>query len=538
MSEMNEPTSSASGVDGEVQPFKRAFVLVLDGLSSELTGSGVRGQWLPNLAVMARRGCYSPLRSVVPSTTAPAMAAVLTGTQAGKNGIFGFVSMDGEGERRIVSYRDIRVPTVVDLFNRFQKGLGLFSIPLLYPVPEVKKGFAVSGFATPPNRKFAEPDAAFKKLKSLGYFPNPRGSPSSLDEDGLALETIKSMKHRSNCLTALLDEYLDDLSLIVAWLSETDHASHHLWHRPRLMSEVYEAADEIVGGLLSNYVDEDTIFMVISDHGFTSIEGVFLPNSYLQSKGYLRLKVRPVTLFRLLASLGIRALRRRSSFLDVRIRRAVGVTKERSLFKRFATRMVLSFSDVDTSSSVAFAYGSPNEFGFIRLTPRLRQGRARDKAVNMLIDDLRSLDGIVDEARLAQEVFNGPLLDEGPDIVIKLREKVISSSNSIPADPRKTFLPPGGSLVGDHSEYGVFFALGRGIKSEAALEGASLLDVLPTALYSLGLPIPDFLDGKQLTELFKGTIQTKLERFRVHRAREGLKRRISNLRERIKREGG
>jgi len=44
-------------------------------------------------------------------------------------------------------------------------------------------------------------------------------------------------------------------------------------------------------------------------------------------------------------------------------------------------------------------------------------------------------------------------------------------------------------------------ALGPGIEA-GPLEGARIIDIAPTALHAMGLPVPDDMDGRVLTELF------------------------------------
>jgi len=53
-----------------------------------------------------------------------------------------------------------------------------------------------------------------------------------------------------------------------------------------------------------------------------------------------------------------------------------------------------------------------------------------------------------------------------------------------------------------HHPSGVFLAPGLGIRQGAVLDSARLIDVAPTVLYALGLPVPEDMDGRVLTEVF------------------------------------
>ena len=58
-----------------------------------------------------------------------------------------------------------------------------------------------------------------------------------------------------------------------------------------------------------------------------------------------------------------------------------------------------------------------------------------------------------------------------------------------------------------HRLHGVFVARGPNIKADSLAYGASLLDVAPTILALLGLPVAEDFEGKVLTQIFKEPVQ-------------------------------
>ena len=64
--------------------------------------------------------------------------------------------------------------------------------------------------------------------------------------------------------------------------------------------------------------------------------------------------------------------------------------------------------------------------------------------------------------------------------------------------------------IGWHRLQGVFAAAGQGIKRDELFYGTSLLDITPTILALLGVPIPEDMDGRVLTGIFSEP--TELER--------------------------
>jgi hypothetical protein len=58
------------------------------------------------------------------------------------------------------------------------------------------------------------------------------------------------------------------------------------------------------------------------------------------------------------------------------------------------------------------------------------------------------------------------------------------------------------SGLGRHNPVGVFVAVGADVPAGVTLQGLRLLDVAPTLLYGLGLPVPTDMQGRVLTEVF------------------------------------
>jgi arylsulfatase A-like enzyme len=57
-------------------------------------------------------------------------------------------------------------------------------------------------------------------------------------------------------------------------------------------------------------------------------------------------------------------------------------------------------------------------------------------------------------------------------------------------------------VPGSHDEKGIFLAMGPGIEKGKILEGARLVDVPPTVLHAMELPVPSDMDGQVLAEIF------------------------------------
>jgi predicted AlkP superfamily phosphohydrolase/phosphomutase len=110
---------------------------------------------------------------------------------------------------------------------------------------------------------------------------------------------------------------------------------------------------------------------------------------------------------------------------------------------------------------------------------------------------------VISRALRREDLYSGPFLEHTPDIVFFMTEDYDTGWNL------------GGDLViptpdsdfyrwsGFHSTHGVLIARGNGaIRPGTEIANAELMDLAPTLLYALGLPIPKDMDGQVLIQLF------------------------------------
>jgi predicted AlkP superfamily phosphohydrolase/phosphomutase len=136
-----------------------------------------------------------------------------------------------------------------------------------------------------------------------------------------------------------------------------------------------------------------------------------------------------------------------------------------------------------------------------------------DQVVHSLISQLTQIRDPENRApvfaRVArrEDVYTGDQVERAADIIL-----VEHTGHD---DPRRNFTTSGKiemrkrdelfrvkNIPGHHDGEGLLMAVGNGIKNGAKLDGARLIDMAPTVLYSLGLPVPADMDGRVVTEMF------------------------------------
>ena len=112
-----------------------------------------------------------------------------------------------------------------------------------------------------------------------------------------------------------------------------------------------------------------------------------------------------------------------------------------------------------------------------------------------------------------EEIYSGKFMDKAPDLLIQWENDAYIQRPSYTSENGKWFQiltdkeldcaetvsGPGGI----HRSDGIFLALGKHIKQSFQIQDANIVDMFPTVLFTMGIPIPEDTDGRILTEIFK-----------------------------------
>ena len=101
----------------------------------------------------------------------------------------------------------------------------------------------------------------------------------------------------------------------------------------------------------------------------------------------------------------------------------------------------------------------------------------------------------------ASELYSGPFLDEGPDLVLDYYRSDWGLDFNPNYASERWFMPNHGEWYGDHSKDGIFTFWGKDFSKKDHVGEATLEDIPATILYLMGVAIPEDYDGRVLTEL-------------------------------------
>lgn len=115
--------------------------------------------------------------------------------------------------------------------------------------------------------------------------------------------------------------------------------------------------------------------------------------------------------------------------------------------------------------------------------------------------DFELYKNVVASGYIHHDVLLGHLLDLTDDDTLV----ILVSDHGFHSDhlrPRHVPVEPAGPAV-QHRHYGIFVMKGPGVLEDETIHGATLLDICPTILMSLGLPVGNDMDGKPLINAYK-----------------------------------
>ena len=225
---------------------------------------------------------------------------------------------------------------------------------------------------------------------------------------------------------------------------------------------LYGRMDDAVGLALER-ADDDTMVVVLSDHGFTSFRRQFNLNSWLMDQGY---------------------------------------ATPRTGAERGETEM---FGDALWDGTRAYGLGMNSLYVNLRgrepggiVAPGDEADRLKDELIERLtaVRDPKNGERAIAAVYRPERLYSGPRLDRAPDLIVGYNPYYRASWETVLGKyPREVFADNRSPWSGDHcmdSRFlsGVLFANRR-----LASEGAALWDMAPSILSYFGAPVPRVMKG-------------------------------------------
>ena len=502
------------------------LLLGLDGATFEMLDPMLATGRLPVLARLLGDGVRGVLESTIPPVTCPAWPTMYTGRNPGAHGFTSFrVRQQGSRTYRATKMTDVACPKIWTVLNGEGVRTGIFNVPATHPAEPVD-GFMVSGFVTPAGGQEVLQPARFRGdfgRDFPGYDPNSVHEGALFNRRSKRRELIAQVGEALRARQAALEWMLDREPVDFLWVvyEAIDRLSHYGYafldpasvrYETEEGREVREAVldvlaiqDQAIGRILER-MGAETAVMVVSDHGFNWTPRLFDLYGWLVSQGLLVPS----------ASLGRRAKGVARRLVTRVLGRSTWVRMQwwRSRRLEQGARETYRGATWDWQRTKAWP-GTKMEYGLHIHAGALGDHQAeegtepaRDALQQRLVRDLAEVtdpetgERVFDTVTPRESLCDGPFLWRMPDVLFLPRRHLMHSNRPLAgASERTGWLAPAPDLVTEnhHDRYGVFAGVG-GPFGEGAVQGARILDVMPTLLYAMGLPVPKDLEGRPLTD--------------------------------------
>ena len=487
-------------------------MVVVDAGSFSVINPMLKEGQLPTFEKILKEGASGLLMSTIPPVTPPAWASFATGVNPGKHGVFDFWHFVGTEVTPVTSF-SLQRRTLWSLLNEENMSSILLNAPITYP-PRKIRGLVISGLLTPSDFPYTYPKRLKKELmKEIpGYRIHTRTSPYE-DEQGYLEEAHNLLKARCDATIYLMENY--DWDFFVSYFYYTDQIQHVFWKymdsthplhdldAPREMRKAIPVAYKIVDESLHKIMrvfDEDTLLIVMSDHGAGPVYKEVFINDYLRSLGLIRRSrggLFEMAISRLLRTSGVERGRLATIFgyLKGALRVMIHPTRPRSSYVP---------AWIDWSRTKAFSMG---HLGGIMVNQRVIREKSK---YSVLIDyltqklyalrDPESGEKIVDRVYKRSEIYSGENVKEAPDLLFTTKNMTYVPRIGYELESDQIVRHSKGS--GGHRREGILIMYGEDVKKGYKLRDCDIIDLMPTILYRMSLQIPSDVDGKVLVEAF------------------------------------
>jgi predicted AlkP superfamily phosphohydrolase/phosphomutase len=469
-------------------------VIGLDGATFDLLGPWIERGELPTLKEILIRSSYGRLESTIPPISPPAWTSFMTGVNPGRHGIYDFTGFKPHSfEKVLLNSTHIRSKKFWEIAGEKGKKSILLHVPFTYP-PQKVEGVLISGIPVPSRGKFIYPEKMEKELEErLGTWWRTIGSEwfRNFNEKGFMNEIYEALETHFRVAHYLIQREWDFFILV---LSETDMVQHLLWgEKDRILFPLYKKIDAAIGDFLKVLKEED-ILIILSDHGFGPARRILYLNTWLKRKGFLSsrkawgnedLSSSPQGI---LPGANPSFLRKLKSIL----RRKKEVIDWRKTHAYFFNTGQLQGISVNLRGREPEGIVHAEEYEGIR-------GQIMDE-LNGMVDE-RAGKKVIKKVFRKEDIYRGLYVKEAPDILFMPDYEYILSGRI-----RDSIFKNAKDGQGFHRLQGLFFVHGQGIRKGREIVGANIIDMAPTILHLLGLPVPKGMEGKVLTEVLEPNV--------------------------------
>jgi predicted AlkP superfamily phosphohydrolase/phosphomutase len=434
---------------------------------------------LPNIRRLMEMGAYGRLESVVPPLTIPAWTCLATSQDPGSLGLYGYRNRSDHTYSDLSPSNSLSVtePAIWDHLASQGKRSIIVGVPPGYPPLRIN-GDAVGCFLTPDTETnaFTYPAGLSQEIRQLvGRYPADVPGFRTASKAWLRDEILAMSRTQFQVVRHLLEtKEWDYFHYVDIGLDRVQHGFWnyhdplHVRHQPGspfgdTIHDYYRHLDEQIGRVLE-LLSDDTIILLVSDHGAQRLEGGFCVNEFLVREGLLVLRSYP------------------------------------SKVTPFARL------DVDWDKTTAWSEGGYCAPIFLNVKGREPQGIIEPSEYDLVRDEIKAkLEGTTDAhgdppgtlVFKPAEIYR-KLQKVAPDLIVHFGQLYWRSIGGVGYSTIHVLENDTGPDDCNHAQFGAFILAAPNGTLRGELSGAHLLDMAPTLLELGEYEIPQSMQGRSL----------------------------------------
>ena len=269
---------------------QKVAVIGLDGVPLRFLTDGPVS--CPAIDALADTGTAGTIEGITPPAVSAGWAALTTGVNPGKTGVYGFQDREvGSYDTYVPTGGDVQAPRVWDYVEDAGSAATVLNVPVTFP-PQRTVSRMVAGTFAGELSQAVHPQSMVAELEQVGYRLDVDPALAQAQQYEAFLDDV------TETLTARMEafrRYLDrnDWQLFFGVFTTPDPVNHFFYeeflsggeYTPEVRA-LYRRLDSYIGELRER-LDEQTTLIVVSDHGFRPLRYEVDLNQWLQSRGEL-----------------------------------------------------------------------------------------------------------------------------------------------------------------------------------------------------------------------------------------------------------
>jgi len=505
----------------------RVLIIGLDSATFDIIQSLINKNNLPFFQKLMREGSYGTIHSNYPLNSASNWTSLFTGKNPGKHNIFDFLDYNNSSsyQPKLITNQSLKANLLWNIANQHDIQTILLNAPMISKA-EPLNGIMVSGMLSASDQRYAYPESIATELVKQNYIIDS-GFARNLNPDVYFDQITQTLLKQEQTFQRLIKKHPWQLAILT--LNCLGKAQHRFWHEPEKIEAMYIQLDGFLNNIFES-LEQNTCFMVVSQHGFKSISKKFFVNEWLWELGLLAKHItihqtrltdvydlifkdvpndrHPVTKFLSKTALTKDNIR---SVIPVFVAESI----KRLVPWRIKKYFPAEYLEIVWPKTKAYFVATNVQGININLKGREPQGivkpgreyqRTRDQIISELyrLKDPYTFENVVEEIYRKEDLFQGDYLDAAPDIIFVPRNR----DYFLDSEKRTCRLFIGSAkddypVYSYHDPRGTFFITGPGIKAGQKIPVVDIYDITPTILTLLGIPLQEDFDGRVIQRIFK-----------------------------------